>query len=125
VLSAPSSKETEMTPSFIAVTQDFAVSPQLQAQDMAHVAAQGFHTVVNNRPDGEGGEAQPRSADLALAAQAEGLHYVYLPVVGGAITPEQAQAMAEVLRSMPGPILAFCRSGARSAQLFSLASTGR
>lgn len=110
-----------MAPSFIAVTQDFAVSPQLQAQDMAQVASQGYKTVVNNRPDEEGGPAQPRSADLARAAQAAGLQYVYLPVVGGAITAEQAQAMGEVLRTMPGPVLAFCRSGARSAQLFSLA----
>ena len=110
-----------MTLSFIAVTQDFAVSPQLQAQDMAYVASQGYKTVVNNRPDEEGGPAQPRSADLAGAAQAAGLQYVYLPVVGGAITAEQAQAMGEVLRTMPSPVLAFCRSGARSAQLFSLA----
>ena len=110
-----------MTPSFIPVTQDFAVSPQLLAQDMAQVALQGYKTVVNNRPDEEGGPTQPRSADLAQTAKAAGLQYVYLPVVGGAITAEQAQAMGEVLRKVPTPILAFCRSGARSAQLFSLA----
>lgn len=110
-----------MAPSFIAMTQDFAVSPQLQPQDMAYAASQGYKTVVNNRPDEEGGPTQPRSADLASAAQAAGLQYVYLPVVGGAITAGQAHAMGEVLRAMPGPVLAFCRSGARSAQLFSLA----
>ena len=56
----------------------------------------------------------------ALAATVAGLHYVYLPVVSGSITPEQVQAMHKVLISAPKPTLAFCRSGARSAQLFGL-----
>lgn len=79
------------------------------------VAAMGFKTVVNNRPDGEGGPGQPLSQAMAAAAQANGLRYVYLPVVSGAITPEQAQALHEALQSAPQPVLAFCRSGARSA----------
>lgn len=105
----------------IALTPDFAVSPQLQAADFAWAAAQGFKTLVNNRPDGEGGDAQPTSQALEAAARAAGLHYVYLPVVSGAITAEQVQALHEVLAAAPGPMLAFCRSGARSAQLFGLA----
>nr|WP_233574710.1 sulfur transferase domain-containing protein [Acidovorax sp. 106] len=75
---------------------------------------------------GRRGRPHPAAcADLARAAQAAGLQYVYLPVVGGAITAEQAQAMGELLHTMPAPVLAFCRSGARSAQLFSLAQAGR
>jgi uncharacterized protein (TIGR01244 family) len=99
------------------------VAAQLSVHDLPAVAAQGFRTVINNRPDGEGGPGQPDSREFEAAAQALGLHYVYLPVVSGAITTlTQAQAMREALATAPGPVLAFCRSGARSAQLYSLAT---
>ena len=94
----------------------FAVAAQLSAQQMADVAALGF---------GEGGPDQPLSHAVAAAAQANGLHYVYLPVVGGAITPAQAQALRDLLQTAPQPVLAFCRSGARSAQLYTLAQADR
>ena len=58
---------------------------------------------------------------MERAATAAGLHYVYLPVVSGAITPEQVHAMHKVLIAASKPMLAFCRSGARSAQLVGLA----
>ena len=103
------------------ITPGFAVAAQLSADQMADAAVQGFKTVMNNRPDGEGGTNQPQSQSIADAAQANGLHYIYLPVVTGAITPEQALAMRAALQAAPHPVLAFCRSGARSAQLYALA----
>ena len=102
---------------------DFAITGQLAPQDLPAVADRGFGTVINNRPDGEGGSDQPSSDELERAARAAGLQYVHLPVVSGAITPEQARAMREVLTSARGPVLAFCRSGARSAKLFELAQS--
>jgi uncharacterized protein (TIGR01244 family) len=61
--------------------------------------------------------------NAVLQAEAEklGLNYVYLPVVPGAFTPAQVQEMARLLKTMPEPILAFCRSGARSTNLYYLA----
>lgn len=105
----------------IALTPEFAVSPQLSASDFTAVVAQGFATVINNRPDGEGGADQPTSAELERAAKLVGLSYVYLPVVSGSITATQVQGMRNALAAAPGPTLAFCRSGARSAQLYGLA----
>lgn len=105
------------------IRADFAVVGQLAPADLAAVAAQGFKTVINNRPDLEGGPAQPTSAQMHAAAQAAGLAYVYLPVVSGAYTPEQVQAMRMALDQADQPVLAFCRSGARSTQLFMLAQT--
>lgn len=102
------------------ITPDFAVAPQLAPTDFAALVQQGIKTVINNRPDGEGGGAQPTSPEMQRAAQAAGLHYLYLPVVSGAITPEQVKAMRQALVAAPKPVLAFCRSGARSAQLFGL-----
>lgn len=103
------------------LTATFSVSAQLSPADLPAIATQGFKTVINNRPDGEGGDGQPRSADMQRAAQAAGLHYVYLPVVSGALTPANVQAMRDALASAPAPVLAYCRSGARSAQLHGLA----
>lgn len=109
------------TPSVRALNPDFAVTTQLTVDDIPGVVAQGFATLINNRPDGEGGSEQPLSCDIEQAARAAGLHYVHLPVVGGAITPAQAQAMRQALATAPTPVLAFCRSGSRSAQLYGLA----
>ena len=99
----------------------FAVTAQLTVGDVHGLAAMGFTALINNRPDGEGGSAQPLSRDIEQAARTAGLHYVYLPVVSGAITPAQAVAMRQALVTAPAPVLAFCRSGARSAQLYQLA----
>ena len=85
---------------------------------MAAVAAHGYRTVINNRPDGEGGPDQPTSAQMQAAAAAAGLDYHYLPVISGSITAEQVVQMAELVKAASGPVLAFCRSGARSTQLW-------
>lgn len=108
-------------PAIRQVNSEFSVTGQLTANDAAAVAAQGFAALINNRPDGEGGSTQALSSDMERAARAAGLHYVYLPVVAGAITPAQALAMREALANAPAPVLAFCRSGTRSAQLYKLA----
>ena len=101
--------------------EHFATAPQISPSDLAEIAAMGFKTVVNNRPDGEGGAEQATSAEVAVAAEAAGLRYVYLPVVSGQITEQQARDFAHLLANAPGPLLAFCRSGARSQNLYQLA----
>ena len=77
--------------------------------------------MINNRPDNEGGPDQPKNAEIAVEAQKLGLAYAYLPVISGAFTAEQVAEMAHLLKTMPTPILAFCRSGARSTNLYQLA----
>lgn len=104
------------------VAAGFATSPQLLPAQMAAVAAAGFKSVINNRPDHEGGADQPTSAEIEQAAVAAGLRYAYLPVVPTDIKPEQVAKMAELVASLPAPVLAFCRSGARAAKLYQLAT---
>ena len=101
-----------------AVTPEFYVAPQLAPEDMAAAAAMGFKTVINNRPDFEGGADQPAHAAMQAAAQAAGLDYVFLPVVAGAITTDEVATMKQALAAAQAPVLAFCRSGSRSTQLF-------
>jgi uncharacterized protein (TIGR01244 family) len=106
------------------VAPDFCVAPQLTPEAMADLAAMGFRSVINNRPDFEEGPHQPTSASVQAAAEAAGLQYRYLPVNGAYQSPEEIAAMAGLLRELPGPVLAFCRSGTRSTKLFLSASQG-
>jgi uncharacterized protein (TIGR01244 family) len=100
------------------IAEDVYAAPQLTAEAMAAAAEAGFKSVMNNRPDMEGGPDQPSSADIEAAAQAAGLTYAYLPVQGGYQSPEEIARCAELLKSLPRPLLMFCRSGARSTKLY-------
>lgn len=110
----------------IQITQhnaNFSTAGQIEAADLPAIAAAGFTTVINNRPDGEGGPSQPLSADLAKAAQENGLAYVHIPVVSGQVTPAQVQQMAQALAKASGPVFCFCRSGTRSTNLYRMAQS--
>ncbi|RVU45208.1 TIGR01244 family sulfur transferase [Rubrivivax rivuli] len=100
------------------IAADVCVAPQLTPEAMAEAAAMGFKSVVNNRPDFEHGPDQPTSAAIEAAARAAGLEYRHLPVDGGYQSPEEIAAMAALLAELPRPLLAFCRSGARSTNLY-------
>lgn len=101
-----------------------SAAPQLLPADMAAVAAAGYLSVINNRPDGEGGAVQPTSSDIEVAAKSVGLAYAHLPVAPSMQTPAEARALAQLLATMPAPVLMFCRSGARSTKLFNAAQAG-
>jgi uncharacterized protein (TIGR01244 family) len=103
------------------IADDVCVAPQLTPEAMAAAAEAGFRSVVNNRPDFEGGPDQPTSAAIEAAARAAGLEYRYLPVSGGYQSPEEVAAMAQLLAELPRPLLMFCRSGARSTNLYAQA----
>ncbi len=107
-----------------AVAADVCVAAQLSPEAMAEVAAMGFRSVVNNRPDFEHGPDQPTNAAIESAARAAGLEYRFLPVNGGYQSPEQIAAFAALLAKLPRPMLAFCRSGARSTRLYEAAQAG-
>lgn len=109
-------------PTVQALSPTLCVSAQLSPDAMAWAAQAGFKSVINNRPDHEGGPDQPTTADMQAAAQAAGLRYVHLPVEPGYQSPEEIARFAELLNSLPAPILAFCRSGARSTRLFHAAT---
>ncbi|ETX29061.1 bifunctional protein tyrosine phosphatase family protein/NAD(P)/FAD-dependent oxidoreductase [Roseivivax isoporae] len=96
-----------------------SVSPQIDADDVAALAAEGYRAIICNRPDGEGAD-QPSFDEIDRAARAHGLEARYIPVATGMVKDEDARAFAEALRTLPGPALAYCRSGTRSATLWSL-----
>lgn len=101
------------------LTDKVSVAPQLRSEDLEAVAAAGFHSVINNRPDQEADD-QPESAALAAAAARHGLAYRHIPVVPGQYDTASIDAMARAIDEMPPPVLAFCRTGTRSTSLWAL-----
>ena len=110
------------TPSFQRLSAALCVAPQLEAADMAWAAQAGFKSIVNNRPDFEGGPDQPTHALIAAAAAAAGLSYAFLPVDPGVQTEGEIARFKALLAELPTPILAFCRSGTRSGKLYRAAT---
>ena len=104
------------------LSADVCVAPQLDPAAMAWAAQAGFKSVVNNRPDFEGGPTQPTNAAIEAAAHAAGLRYVFLPVQPAVQTPEEIARFATLLAELPKPILAFCRTGTRSGKLYRAAT---
>ena len=98
-----------------------SVAPQILPEEVSDIAALGFVTIVNNRPDDEEG-GQPGGDEIRAAAEAAGLGYVAIPVTPGGLSQQQVTEMAAALAEANGPVLAYCRSGTRSCNLWALAS---
>jgi uncharacterized protein (TIGR01244 family) len=111
-----------MALAFTWLASDFATAPQLAPEDLAQAAAAGFRSIVNNRPDFEGGPSQPTSQAMRAAADAAGLDYAFLPVQPGFQTQDEIARMRELIDTLPKPMLAFCRSGARTSNLYRAAT---
>jgi uncharacterized protein (TIGR01244 family) len=96
------------------------VSGQIRPEEVAELAEHGVTMLINNRPDGEEGD-QPLAADIEAAAEAAGISYRHVPILRG-IGPADVEAMQKALRAVEGgQVLAFCRSGNRSALTWALA----
>lgn len=110
-----------MAISYVEHTPQFATLGQISKAELRELKLAGFKSVINNRPDGEGGDDQPTTAKLQHEAKKLGLAYAYLPVISGQITPQQVADFKRLLATLPSPIVAFCRTGNRSTELFKLA----
>ena len=103
------------------LNESVAVSPQIAPDDIPAIAAAGYVAIVNNRPDDEE-PGQPSGASIREAAQAAGLKYSEAPVTSAGLSHPQLDAMARALAEADGPVLAYCRSGTRSCNLWALAA---
>lgn len=99
------------------------VAAQIYPEDLETLAAT-FGTIINNRPDGEE-IGQPSSAEIEAAARRCGLQYAFIPITPGQLTEQAIVGFSEVLAEAPTPILAFCRTGTRSTNLWALSQAGR
>lgn len=106
------------------LTPALYIDSQPALADIGGLAERGFQGIVSNRPDGEA-EDQPSAAEIERAAREAGLAFAHIPVVPGKIGDEHVEAFANTLETMRGPVLAFCKSGTRSAFLWALSEAGR
>jgi uncharacterized protein (TIGR01244 family) len=96
------------------------VCGQVAPHEVAGLAEQGVTMLVNNRPDGEE-PGQPLAGEIEEAAAAAGIGYRFIPILRG-IGPADIEEMQKALRATEeGKLLAFCRSGTRSALTVALA----
>ncbi len=97
-----------------------SVAPQITPADVTELARAGFTTIINNRPDDEEG-GQPEGDAIRVVAETLGLAYVAIPVGHAGFSHPQLDAMTTAMADASGPVLAFCRSGTRSCNLWALA----
>ena len=96
------------------------ISGQISAADVALAAREGVTMIVNNRPDHEDA-GQPLASEIEEAAAAAGIAYRHVPILRG-IGPGEVEEMREAIDAAgDGKVMAFCRSGTRSAMVCALA----
>ena len=99
----------------------FAVGRAPRRDEIAILAAAGYKSLLNNRPDGES-HSPMTSAETAAEAARAGIAYRQIAIEGRNPLEKDVRAFTEALSSMPAPIYAYCHSGGRSAALWALAS---
>ena len=99
------------------ITNNYSVSGQISASDVALIKASGFKTIMCNRPDGEE-FGQPTAALIKKAAEDHDMIFFYLPLGRTAISNELLEGFRNVVNGENGPIFAYCRSGNRCGMLW-------
>lgn len=94
----------------------FSTTGQVLPEQVAEIAALGFTAIVCARPDNEE-PGQPAFAEVARAAEALGLPVVHIPV-SGMLGEGQIIRFQEAMSGVSGPVLGYCRSGARAGSLY-------
>lgn len=103
------------------LTPDLSVSAQIDPADVSELARMGFRSIICNRPDSEAPD-QPKWAEIEAQAHRCHLATSFVPVVPGNLSESDVTAFRSALESLPKPIAAFCRTGTRSAMLWTLAN---
>lgn len=100
------------------LSEEVAVCGQISTSDLEAIAELGFKTIVNNRPDHEVGP-QHVHAEIEAKAKSLGLAIHYLPMeVGQPPSEVLLEDFKRILDSAEKPVLAYCRSGNRSGQIY-------
>jgi len=108
------------SPPLAELASGLSVAGRLDRGDIEALAAAGVKTIVNNRPDGED-PGQVPAAEARRVAAAHGMSYHHIPIRMASLSRADVDAFAAVLATAPGPLVAHCRSGTRSALLWALA----
>jgi len=99
------------------LSENCAVSSQIQPTDVAAIAAEGFTTIICNRPDGED-FGQPTVSDVEAECEVHGVTFIFMPIDRSGLTMEMVEGFQNAVAASDGPVLAYCRSGQRSSVLW-------
>ncbi|MBO0735800.1 MAG: TIGR01244 family phosphatase [Alphaproteobacteria bacterium] len=108
-----------MTPRLFPLGPELSVAGRLDRADIEALAAAGVRKIINNRPDGEDPGQLP-AAEARRLAEAHGIAYHHIPITAATLSRADVDAFAAALSDAPGPAVAHCRSGTRSALLWAL-----
>lgn len=106
------------------ITDRISVSEQITPDDVPAIAAAGFATVINNRPDGEAA-GQPGCETIRAAVEKAGMRFVNIPFAAGHQSAQDLAAFDAALSASSGPVFAYCRSGTRSASIWAMTQAGK
>ena len=90
------------------------IGPQPTPQDLMEAKQHGVKTVIDMRMPGES------STSNKEMTEASGLGYLNIPVDKTALAERQIDALTDALKTVPGPCLLHCATGARAALLLML-----
>lgn len=100
-----------------AINDEYSVSGQITVEDLDEVKALGFKSIVCHRPDHEAPD-QPEFATIAARAKELGIDMAHVPVGSMGVTADAVRDMVDALDELPRPMLGYCRSGARSTNIY-------
>ena len=106
-----------------ALTQTFAVSPQIRPDDVPAIARAGYRTILCNRPDEEVPDPM-RAEAVRAAAEAAGIAFVSVPLSSREMTPADIRDNRDAIAASVGPVLAYCASGTRSTVAWMFGAAG-
>lgn len=99
------------------LSESLSVAAQITPQDVPNIAAQGFTTVVCNRPDGEVPDHASMD-EIETACHAAGLLFVRYPVNAMNFPGADLDGLGELFDDPSQSVLAYCRTGTRCANLW-------
>ena len=97
---------------FNKLSETYTVSPQITPADVATIAAQGYKTIICNRPDPEV-PADCTAAAIRAAAETAGLGFYENPFDAHSFCMQTVETQQALCTDCATPILAYCASGNR------------
>jgi sulfide:quinone oxidoreductase len=101
------------------ITPALSIAEQIDERDVQTLAAAGIKSIVCNRPDSEGGTPSER---IGAACARLGLKFFSQPVNYSALGVADGEQFGRILQQCDEPVLAYCRTGRRSAALWAIAA---
>ena len=106
------------------LSDDYSVSPQIDATDVPSILQAGFKSVICNRPDQENPESRQIEA-IKAAVEAAGMDFAENVFDPSSFGPDKIERQADLLAQLPGPIFAYCASGNRCSVVWAFTQAGR